>query len=326
MAAVLAGLAVLGAACGGPSAPEGVTPPDGHAVEVVSDALTGPTQVVRGADGRLWVAELNGGESDGTGRVVALADDGSIADVLLDGLDKPTGIVVAGGALWVMQADTLGRAPLDGDDLPGQLAPVLEDLPNNGRSETSLSTTAEGDVVFGITGTERDVDASGYLATMAADGTGEPHVVATGLKNAYAHVATATGFVSTEIGDGNFDDGPPRDELVALADGDDAGWPRCTGDRDPSEDRGATAADCAETVAPLATFEPRATPTGLAAFDGGWVVTLWTRGELVRVPTDGGDPVVWASGLEGPQHLLAEGDTLWLTEHLTGRLLAFRPR
>ena len=80
-------------------------------VEVVSDALTGPTQVIRGADGRLWVAELNGGESDGTGRVVALDDDGTVADVLLDGLDKPTGITLAGGALWVMQRDSPGARP-----------------------------------------------------------------------------------------------------------------------------------------------------------------------------------------------------------------------
>ena len=181
-AVVVALLALLGAgARAARRRSTGSPPPEGMTVEVVSDALTGPTQVIRGADGRLWVAELNGGESDGAGRVVALADDGTVADVLLDGLDKPTGITLAGGALWVMQRDTLWSRPARRRRATGGPRARPAGLPSNGRSETSLTTDARGRVVYGVTGTERDPDDSGYLATLDPDDP-EPQVVATGLQ------------------------------------------------------------------------------------------------------------------------------------------------
>lgn len=322
LAAVLAGCAV--------AAPEAadVSVPNGFGVTEVVTGLDGPTQVVVLEDGDLVVAQLAGGERDGTGQVLRIdADDPTERTVLVDGLLVPTGVAVIGDELWVMEQRTLTRGPLAG----GDRQVVAEDLPYNGRSNGTLTVLADGSVLFNTSGRERGgevVEGSGRLWTVTADE--EPVELALGFKHAYAHVVDADGTLwTTEVGDGRFDGEPPADELVAVEAGADHGWPRCVGDNRPVAEYGATAADCADVPHSHAVFAPGATPTSVAVTP--WdpdtlVVALWTRGEVVAVPRapgdapSGGDPFL--TGIDHPQHLVTAGDRLLVVDHGGGRILA----
>jgi len=312
---------------------DGVTVPSGFAVEVVAEGFAGPTQIVPLADGSLLVAELNGGERDGTGRVVRVdGPDPADRTVVIDGLDKPTGIAVDGDHLWIMERRRLTVGPLAD---PADRSVVADDLPFNGRSEGTLTALTDGGILYDTSGS-RDAatpdeltPGSGTLWFIAApDAAPEPY--ATGFKHAYAHaVDDEGGLWSTEMSDGRLDGAVPPDELVSVRRGDDFGYPRCIGDGVPVAELGATAATCADAPPSHALFAPGATPTSVAVAP--WdpdllVVALWNRGEVVTVPTDVAgrphQPEILVTGIDSPQHLVADGERLLLSDFGGGRVLA----
>jgi glucose/arabinose dehydrogenase len=302
-------------------------------VDTVADGLAGPTQLVVDGDGKWVVAELNGGERDGTGRVVRI--DPTAPDereVLVDGLLTPTGVAVDGDRLWIMERRTLSVAPYDD---PADRTVVLDALPFNGRSEGTISAVDGGGILYDTSGSrlgERLVDGSGTLWYLAAPGA-EPEPFATGFKHAYAHAPAGDGrWFVTEISDGRLDGEPPPDELVIASSGDDFGYPRCIGDREPVGEFGTEPEECADTPRSHALFEPGSTPTSVAVApwdDAVVVVALWNTGEVVAVPAEPGsepyEPEVVVTGIEHPQHLMADGDRLLLTDHTGGRIVAIAP-
>ena len=332
--AIVAALVGCGAD-GEPTQVDGIVVPDGFAVATVIDGLEGPTQIAADGTGGFVVAELNGGERDGTGRVLRYrdldADD--VAEVLVTDLAVPTGVTVdTDGRLWIMEQRRLTVGPLDD---PADRTVVLDELPFNGRSEGSLTALADGGILYDTSGSR---DAARPAELKPGHGTlwrlaspdAEPVVVATGFKHAYAHVVDADGQLwSTEMSDGRLDDAVPSDELVLVAEGDDFGYPTCIGDGVPVSELGATADDCAATPPSHALFEPRATPTSVAVapWDGETLlVALWNDREIVAVPRETADephrPDVVVSGDLTPQHLLAVGERLLVTDFAGGRVLA----
>lgn len=331
-------LAACGATAATPSPPPAATAPltlpAGYTADVVTGDLRGPTQMILGPDGRLWVAQLAGGESAGTGQVIALDLDSGASELLLDDLFKPTGIAVLGGALWIAAGRDILRAPLDADGRPAAPEVVLADLPFNGRSNGTLTPTPDGRLLFETSGRRQGNEAapdSGILWQLDPADPTRPQALATGLKGAYAHAFDGDGRLwTTEIGDDRVNGQPPPDELNLVVAGADFGWPQCYGFREPAENYGGTAARCAETRPPVVLFEPQATPTGVVASP--WeadtlLVALWTRGVVVRVPvTFAGDNATgtaepFAGGLQNPQHLLVLPDqSLLLSDFSTGTL------
>lgn len=330
-AAVAAAALVTG--CGDDGPDDERTTADGLAVVPVAEGLAGPTQIVAAADDVVLVAELNGGEDAGTGRIVRFdLDRPDERDVLVDGLLTPTGLAVDGGLLWIMEQRTLSVSPLDD---PGDRTTVLDGLPYNGRSEGTLTAVDGGGILYDTSGSRRGdqlVEGSGVLWYLAGPDA-EPEPFATGFKHAYAHAPVGDGrWFVTEISDGTLDGEPPPDELVVAAAGDDFGYPRCIGDRVPVRELDATEVDCAATPRSHALLPPRSTPTSVAVppWDPETVlVALWSTGELVAVPAepapDPHPPEVVLDGLERPQHLLVVGDRLLLTEFAGGRVLEIAP-
>lgn len=323
LAGLMAALVVLGAACTG-SRSDG--PKVAAQLEVIAQGFAGPTQIAEGPDGLVLVAQLAGGENTATGEVVALDPASGTRRVLLEGLDKPTGVLWRPGELWVMVRRGLVRAEWrDSAAKPGPIEVVIDDLPFNDRSEGTLTPLEDGRFLYETSGMLNDgeiVEGSGMLWVFdPADRSSRP--IAKAVKNAYAHVVLADGrIVTTDVGD-NVDD-PPVEELdVITLDGvADLGWPRCPGDR-----------TCDGVVRPLAVFPKSATPTGVAASGDDVYVTLFVTGQLMRVPlrgwTEGGAPVravEVVTGLDGPHTVLARPDgSLWITEHGSGRILSLRP-
>lgn len=334
VATVLA-VAAVSAACSdqGESADPAASAPDlPRGTSVVAEGLDGPTQIVAGPDGSLVVAQLNGPEGEPTGQVLELDPESGDTRVLLEGLDTPTGVLWLDDHLWVMQRRSLSVARWDGEGDPESLRVVLEELPFNGRSEGTLTALPDGRLLYETSGSIRDGDVvggSGVLWVLDPR-TEESEPLATGLKNAYAHAVLGDGSVlTTEIGDNVTD--PPPDELQLFdppgvdatdATVPDGGWPDCP---PPGQ--------CPGVTGPLALFPAGSTPTGVALIDGRSFVALFVTGSVLEVDPQGwaqGDgprsPATVLEGLEGPHTLLATPDgELLISEHLSGRILSWRP-
>lgn len=320
-------ITLLVGACGTPTV-EGVSVPDGFSVSEVVTGLERPTQAIIGSDGSLFVAQLAGGERDGTGQVLRIDfDEPSDPVVVADGLLVPTGLAVVADELWIMEQRTLTRRPLAG----GEVEVVADELPFNGRSNGTLTVLGDGSILFDTSGSIRGgevVAGSGRLWTVRAPES--PVEYASGLKHAYAHTVDADGVLwATEVGDGSYDGAPPADELVAVQPGLDHGWPRCVGDNRPVAEYGGSGPACRDVPGSHAVFEPGATPTSVvvAPWDPDTLlVALWNRGEVLAVPRSAASSPhtgeVFLSGIEHPQHLVVDGSRLLVVDHGGGRVLA----
>jgi len=310
-----------------------VTVGDGFRAELWASGFDGPTQMVFAPNGDLLVAELNGGENEELGSVVRVsADDLEDRVVLQTGLDKPTGIAVAGDLLWIMERQRLSVTTLEPD---AAREVVLDNMPFNGRSQGTLTVTPDGRLIFDTSGSKRGpdrVDGSGTLFAIedAAQGAGETTVIATGFKHAYAHVVDESGQLwSVEMTDGVFDDERASDELLAIDPGDDAGWPQCVDDNRPVVEFGGTEELCRASPRSHALFGTGATPTSLVVTpwdSNSFIVALWVSGEVVTVPVSASpdgphEPELFIEGIETPQHLLVDGDGVLLSEHGSGRII-----
>jgi glucose/arabinose dehydrogenase len=350
---VLLVVALTAAACAS-SSESATSESPSFTVTPIVEGLAGPTQIAWHPDGRLLVAVLGpGGERAETGQILAIGlpestEAGGVleaaaVDVLVDGLDTPTGVTVAGDALWIMERTRLVTAPLEG----GSVTVVRDDLPSNGRSNGSLTTAPDGRLLYNTSGKRQGEAAAEGSGVLWSLGPLDPSVadvaMLVGMKHAYATVVDGTGgLLVTEISDGYYDGKRPLDEVVVI-DEDlpsgapaDGGWPQCVSGRVPVVNFGGTAARCEQTVASVTVFDVAATPTGIAVAP--WdstraVVALWVTGEIVEFPIgrDGAAPAdgpVTAtpiiSGLANPQHLLADGDRLLATVHGDGSIVALQ--
>ncbi len=295
--------------------------------------LDGPTQLAVADNGDWYVAQLAGGEDEASGQIVRLAagDFEGPRSVILDGLDKPTGVAVFAGSIWVMERNRLVRSNLDGSNV----RVVVDDMVFNGRSEGSL--TVDGDrLLFDTSGrlddrTENPVDpstSSGVLWAITADETITP--VAWGLKHAYAQTRDIAGVLwTTELADGTYDGQAAADEVVAVVPGADHGWPWCVGNNREVAEFGGTDDECSLVPSSQAVFSFGATPTGIAVAPwdkGQLLVALWVAGDVVSISADRVDapstPVVVYADAERPQHLLVDGDRVLLVDHGSGEILA----
>lgn len=321
-------VAALLASCASesPSPTESVNTDGAAGRSIVVDQLDRPTQIADGPDGQLLVAQLAGSENDATGQILAVDVATGDRRVIADGLDKPTGVLWADGTLWVMVRRGLVSAPWNGSDATaGEFSAVLDGLPFNGRSEGTLTALADGTFLYETTGSLTNGAATPGSGTLwVFDPVDQSsRAIATGLKNAYAHVVLDDGrIVTTEIGDSA---DPPVEEINVIDPTQpppDLGWPLCPGDT-----------VCEDVVGPLATFVPASTPTGVTQIGNDVYVTLFVTGQLLRVPlagwTVGSKPVTATevvAGLEGPHTVLARPDgSLWVSEHLAGRIVEIRP-
>lgn len=344
----------------GDSEVAGVVAPVGFEILEVLDRLAGPTQMNLTPDGDLVVAELVGEENDGVGRILLIDDEElqifgnrpeTAADrvVLQDNLNKPTGVAVVGETLWFMERDRLTFSALT----PGAERFIYRDaMPNNGRSEGSLTVTPESALIFNTSGRIRNgevVEGSGLLfripnadpiaggdPAIAALLASEPDVIASGLKHGYAHVVDSRGtlFV-TEMSDGTFDGEQAPDELVAVTDGDDFGWPACIGSREPVDEFGGDGQLCDQTPVSHNVYAERATPISVEVppWDANQlIVALWNTDQLITTADsssgtdESSDFDVFITGIGRPQDMLAFGPRLLVLDHEAGRIISIRAK
>lgn len=297
--------------------------PAGYVLEPVIQGLRSPTQFTFAPDGRLYVAQLAGAENGGRGQVVRVDLATGDQEVLLSNLYKPTGLAVTDTDLWVMAGNRLLRVPLEGEGV-GASEAVLRDLPNNGRSEGTLTLTPDGAILYETSGalSVRGAEPnSGVLWRLELDDPRNPVPLAKGLKGAYAHAFAEDGTLyTTEIGDDWMNGSPPPDELNIVEAGADYGWPKCYGRRLPARNTGGTPEFCQTTHAPLALFAPDATPTGVTVspFGGEVLVALWLENRVISVDPNSGEVTPLVTDMPLPQHLVTQGDSVYLSSFAEG--------
>lgn len=340
LGAVIAAVAIIASSCGsGDAQPAGNNADVGRVrTEVLVSGLTGPTQLAIAPDGSWYVAQLAGDENDGSGQVLRIDPERIDEEptVVIDGLDKPTGVAVFADELWVMERRRLTRGPIDGS----VRVVVVDDMAFNGRSQGALTVT-EGRLLFNTSGSSSrtptgpagdPVSTSGAL--WSVDAAGVVTQVAHGFKHAYVQAVDDNGTIwTTELADGRHDGTPAVDEVVAVTPGSDHGWPSCVGNNRPVAELDADDATCADIPGSQAVFEPGATPTGIAVAP--WdrdslIVALWVDRRVVSISTaSAGAPVsttLLTDDVGRPQHLVADGERLLMTDHERGQVVALTPR
>lgn len=295
-----------------------ITLPDGFAAEVLPYRLDRPTQFLL-TKSALWVAELNGGENDEMGQVVQIDLASGEKTAVLTNLDKPTGIAILDGMLWVATRDAILQAPLDD---PAAVTVVLANLPNNGRSNGTLTPTPNGKLLFETSGNRRDAN-SGKLWELDPQ-TGMQQALASGLKGAYAHVFDENGRLwITEIVDGTFNDEPLPDEVNLVVENANFGWPTCFG-------RELYGPNCDDVRPAVAVLPPHSTPTSIVRSpfrQNTLLVALWVTGEIVQISLNmndnnaSGSPRPFITGFRNPQHMIVAPDgSLWVSDYGLGIL------
>lgn len=332
--------ALLLAACAAPSqtpaptvAPSnnnaGLTLPEGYAASLLVDGLRNPTAMAFGAapdpltggSRRLYVAQLNGGENDGTGQIIAIEAGRNITSVVAEGLMKPTGLAWFNDALYVVAYRSV--LMLNADN--GRLSPpktLIADVPFNGRSLGRVKVgpspdpfTGEAEPRLYFQSTGGGAGTSGFVYSMRLDGS-DMRTIARGLKNAFAFTwSLGDGTMyATEIGDSL--GAPPVEEVNVMQRDGDYGWPSC-----------AAGIACGNTSAPLATFAPHATPTGSAWWEDKLIITLFgpTDPHVAQIELTKANAVSdFARGLQNPIDALVTNEGTLLIMDFAGSVYEIR--
>jgi glucose/arabinose dehydrogenase len=300
--------------------------PPGFGISVFQAGLRDPRMMALGPDGHLYVAER------GAGRIVRLPDeDGDgVSDgveVAADGLNAPSSIdFYQDGSLYVGEtARILRLRELDQPGLFEQAEVVIERLPSGGHNTRTVVFSPDWRSLYVSIGSSCNVcieqdERRAAIVRYNPDGSGE-EIYAEGLRNAVGitfRPGTDELWATNNGRDWLGDDQPPE-TIYLVAEGDNAGWPRCHAGRIVDPDYGEEG-DCEGVLDPAVEMQGHSAPLGLAfyagaqfpeayqgdlfvAFHGSWNRSVPTGYKVVRIPMEGGRP--------GPVEDFAAG---WLRE------------
>ncbi|MEM9773699.1 MAG: PQQ-dependent sugar dehydrogenase [Chloroflexota bacterium] len=287
--------------------------PDGFLATALPYDFDRPTQFVV-QNNLLWVAQLAGGENAELGEIVLINMSTGEKSIVIDGLDKPTGLAVINQTVWVAERDSISKIDLI-SSIPSKEV-ILSNLPNNGRSNGTLTVLPSGEIMYETSGNRTDIDSGKLWALNPADGS--VRVLASGLKGAYAHTITPNGQIwFTEVVDGSLQGVPYPDEINLLEEGADYGWPECYG-------RELAGTDCEGVKPALTTFDAGSTPTGIAFSpfgDESLFVARWVSGDVVQIDTNTGEFTSFVANLGNPQHIISLDDgSLMFSDYAAGEI------
>jgi glucose/arabinose dehydrogenase len=280
--------------------------PDGYSVSVYAEGLNKPRDLVFDPKGTPLVSAM------GEGRVYALF--GGAQDVVAGGLDRPHGLVFAGGKLFVAEVKAVYVYDYDIELKKAINKKKILDLPSGSRHFTRSLLVKDGRLYISI-GSSCDACVESdprYAAVWSANLDGsdfKPY--ATGLRNSvFITLHPVTNEIwGTEMGRDFLGDDLPPEEVNIIREGAHYGWPYCYGDKvvDTKINPGGSRFDCSTTVTPHIVFQAHSAPLGLdflgndllMSYHGSWNRSVPTGYKVVRVRLDPkGTP------LSGPEDFL----------------------
>ncbi|NJM06456.1 glucose sorbosone dehydrogenase, partial [Candidatus Gracilibacteria bacterium] len=186
------------------------------------DGLQLPTALAYSPEGKLYVAQLAGGENAANGQILLLEAGKKL--VVLEGLFKPTGLAWRDDQLYIAAGPELLRSrPLD-DESMSQPETLVQDLARNGRSAGHVTLLPDGALLFEQSGSVSE-DETGRLFVLPP-GSETAQEIARGLKNSYAHTVGPDGTIYvSDVGEDPVDGTAPPEEINVLFPNADYGWP-----------------------------------------------------------------------------------------------------
>jgi len=239
-----------------------------------------------GIDNARWLAFTAAGDllvsSPRAGKVFLLArdaDKNGKADamrVLLDGLDRPHGLALRDGWLYVAETGAVLRTRFDAASgvVSGDIERIVTDFPAGGNHWTRTIDFGPDGGLYVSVGSScnvciEDDPKRAALLRYEPDGSGG-RIFATGLRNTVGfawHPATGELFGTDNGRDRLGDDFPPC-ELNRIVDGGFYGWPYANGDKAPDPNFGHHTDKVETSLAPVFHFRAHNAPLGIAFYDG----------------------------------------------------------
>jgi glucose/arabinose dehydrogenase len=301
-----------------PSPPPFKLPP-GFAINLFADELEHPRWMVVAANGDVLLSEPRAGavtllrDADGDG-VAELREE------FLDGLDRPHGLAIHDGQLYVADIDGVWRLPYTPGDTEPQAEPERITArgalgSGSGHWTRNIAFAPDGSRFYVTIGSSDNIAVEpsprATVQSFAADG-GDQRDFATGLRNPVGiafYPGTADLYVTVNERDGLGDDLVP-DYLTRIGRGDFFGWPYAYIGDNPQPDLAAPLGLLKSTRVPDVLFRAHSAALGLVFYEGTQFpedfrgdafVALhgsWNRSEptgymVVRVPFENGRPLGW---------------------------------
>ncbi len=214
---------------------------------------------------REGVVYLLGRDADGDGKPDSQR-------ILLGDLDRPNGIDVHDGWLYIAEGSAIGRIRFDEQQgvTTGAFERVVTGLPSGGNHWRRTVRFGPDGMMYATIGSSCNVcfEEDERRATMLrfrADGSGE-HIYARGLRNAadFAWHPKSGELFATDNGRDLLGDDYPPCELNLVVEGGDYGWPVANGDRELDPDLGAGhEARAAASLPPVFDFRAHNAPLGI---------------------------------------------------------------
>lgn len=295
---------------------KGLSHPEGFAVTRFADGLGMPRMMAVADDGAVYVTRRTPGD------VVMLRDtdgDGR-ADVTRTVVEIPMahGIHIQGRTLWLATVTEVFRAELKPDGTPGELVPVLQDLPDGGQHPNrTLAIGPDGKLYVSVGSTcnacAEPNPENGTILRAEPDGSGRA-VFAKGLRNTigFGWEPTTGVLYGMDHGIDWLGDDEQPEEFNRIEEGKDYGWPYVyadgkinPADKPPGKNPEAYAKG---TEKPILYYTAHAAPMQMVfysgdrfpadyrddafvAMHGSWNRAMPSGYEVVRVRFDDGKPI-----------------------------------
>ncbi len=285
---------LLGRGVAPPSAAEvdrHLSVPAGFRLELYSDAVPLARFMVATDGGHLLVTRTRAGaisildpDRDGDGRADAHR-------ILLEGLDRPHGIALQDGWLYVAQRTSITRARFDAENavLAGPLEPVMTGLTGSGFHQTKTIGFGPDGWLYLSQGSTCNVcieedPRRATIMRMRADGS-DAEIFATGLRNSVGFDWSPWdgALYATENGRDLLGDDRPPDELNRIEQGGFYGWPFVHGTDVADPEFGDAYDGTPPVTPPVHEFRAHNAPLGISFLDGGPLPAGYDRAALVAL-------------------------------------------
>ena len=218
------------------------------------------TAMAFGPHGRLYVVTQGGS-------VEVVPTPGTAPQTLVSGLPVALGLAWRDNELFVSVRGSIRRYVLSGGSLSGG-GVVVSGLPVNRHQNDAILVMPNGDFLVGV-GSTCDVcnesnPKSAAVLRFHSDWS-YAGIVVRGARNPYGlALRPSTGDAYVTINGQDNLGAQPADHMLRVADGEDAGWPRCW----PSYPDGSLQGNCAGVAPPVAVFVPHTSADGIVFYDG----------------------------------------------------------